>query len=104
MTTDDLENDKRAPAPLGLPFGKLFFGYTVVPYKEPDAPAAISSEEPSVSIHSQVLLYAHLTVKPTEHILFWWWADVSREFAPRNILSRTFTSSAASRKAQDSLG
>ncbi|KAF8610688.1 UFD1-domain-containing protein [Ceratobasidium sp. AG-I] len=47
MTTDDLENDNRAPAPLGLPFGKLFFGYPVVPYKEPDAPAAPASEEPS---------------------------------------------------------
>lgn len=53
MTTDDLENDKRAPAPLGLPFGKLFFGYSVVPYKEPDAPAPSSPQEPSVSTTSK---------------------------------------------------
>ncbi|KAG8738725.1 ubiquitin fusion degradation protein [Ceratobasidium sp. 414] len=45
MTTEDLENDKRAPAPLGLPFGKLFFGYTVVPYKEPDATVAAAPQE-----------------------------------------------------------
>jgi len=46
MTTDDLENDNRAPAPLGLPFGKLFFGYTVVPYKEPDASIGAAQQEP----------------------------------------------------------
>ncbi|KAG9123296.1 ubiquitin fusion degradation protein [Ceratobasidium sp. 392] len=46
MTTDDLENDNRAPAPLGLPFGKLFFGYAVVPYKEPDVNVGVAPQEP----------------------------------------------------------
>ncbi|KAH7340212.1 ubiquitin fusion degradation protein UFD1-domain-containing protein [Rhizoctonia solani] len=46
MTTDDLENTARAPAPLGLPFGKLFFGYPVVPYKEPEATNQDISPEP----------------------------------------------------------
>lgn len=45
MTTDDLENSARAPAALGLPFGKLFFGYPVVPYKEPDASTGAITEQ-----------------------------------------------------------
>ncbi|KAG8734459.1 ubiquitin fusion degradation protein [Ceratobasidium sp. 423] len=47
MTTDDLENTARAPAPLGLPFGKLFFGYPVVPYKEPETIEAPPEPEPT---------------------------------------------------------
>ncbi|QRV86710.1 ubiquitin fusion degradation protein Ufd1 [Ceratobasidium sp. AG-Ba] len=50
MTTDDLENDQRAPAPLGLPFGKLFFGYTPVPYKEPDAAAEAAPQASEASL------------------------------------------------------
>ncbi|CAE6426055.1 unnamed protein product [Rhizoctonia solani] len=48
ITTDDLENTARAPAPLGLPFGKLFFGYPVVPYKEQEVTTeALPETEPT---------------------------------------------------------
>ncbi|KAL5636154.1 hypothetical protein ACGC1H_004841 [Rhizoctonia solani] len=52
ITTDDLEHSARAPAPLGLPFGKLFFGYSVVPYKEPEATAERTSPEPEAASFS----------------------------------------------------
>ena len=35
MTNDSLESGVSAPAPLNLPFGKLFFGFKVVPYIKP---------------------------------------------------------------------
>ncbi|KAH9981051.1 ubiquitin fusion degradation protein UFD1-domain-containing protein [Lactifluus volemus] len=35
---DDLENDGKSPAPLNLPFGKLFFGFNIPPYVPPSAP------------------------------------------------------------------
>jgi len=35
---EDLENDGNAPAPLNLPFGKLFFGFNIPPYVPPPAP------------------------------------------------------------------
>jgi ubiquitin fusion degradation protein 1 len=37
MTNEMLSDGRPAPAPLNLPFGKLFFGYTVIPYKAPDS-------------------------------------------------------------------
>jgi len=37
VTNDSLENDSQAPAPLNLPFGKLFFGYRHVEYVSPDS-------------------------------------------------------------------
>jgi ubiquitin fusion degradation protein 1 len=47
MTNDELDSDVKVPASLNLPFGKLFFGFTVVPYK-PSTPAASSgSPEPA---------------------------------------------------------
>ncbi|CAE6434029.1 unnamed protein product [Rhizoctonia solani] len=52
MTTDDLEGSARAPAPLGLPFGKLFFGYPVVPYKEPETTAQEPTPEPESTAFS----------------------------------------------------
>ncbi|KAF8682395.1 UFD1 protein [Rhizoctonia solani] len=52
MTTDDLENTARAPAPLGLPFGKLFFGYAVVPYKEPEVTTEETTPEPESTAFS----------------------------------------------------
>lgn len=47
MTNDELESDVKVPASLNLPFGKLFFGFTVVPYK-PSTPA-VSSNSPEAS-------------------------------------------------------
>lgn len=38
VTNDELESDVKVPASLNLPFGKLFFGFAVVPY-QPAAPA-----------------------------------------------------------------
>ena len=37
VTNNSLENDSQAPAPLNLPFGKLFFGYRHVEYVSPDS-------------------------------------------------------------------
>ena len=37
VTNNSLENDSQAPAPLNLPFGKLFFGYRCVEYVSPDS-------------------------------------------------------------------
>jgi len=37
VTNSSLENDSQAPAPLNLPFGKLFFGYRSVEYVSPDS-------------------------------------------------------------------
>jgi hypothetical protein len=38
IVNDDLENDGKSPAPLNLPFGKLFFGFNIPPYVPPPAP------------------------------------------------------------------
>lgn len=35
VSNETLESDVNAPAPLNLPFGKLFFGYRVIPYNRP---------------------------------------------------------------------
>lgn len=35
VTNETLETEVSAPAPLNLPFGKLFFGYKTVPYNKP---------------------------------------------------------------------
>ncbi|KAG9006912.1 ubiquitin fusion degradation protein [Tulasnella sp. 427] len=48
VTNDTLPDGRQVPAPLNLPFGKLFFGYTVIPYKGPESegsgsPSASSS-------------------------------------------------------------
>ncbi|KAF8586528.1 UFD1-domain-containing protein [Ramaria rubella] len=46
MTNDELESDVKVPAPLNLPPGKLFFGFTVVPYRPPTPVASSGSPEP----------------------------------------------------------
>ncbi|KAI0277216.1 ubiquitin fusion degradation protein UFD1-domain-containing protein [Russula aff. rugulosa BPL654] len=38
IVNDDLENDGKNPAPLKLPFGKLFFGFNIPPYVPPPTP------------------------------------------------------------------
>lgn len=43
MTNDMLEEGRQVPAALNLPFGKLFFGYTVIPYKAPESGGADAS-------------------------------------------------------------
>ncbi len=36
VTNDSLDQGRQVPAALNLPFGKLFFGYPVVPFKAPE--------------------------------------------------------------------
>ena len=38
VVNEDLENEGNVPAPLNLPFGKLFFGFNIPPYVPPPAP------------------------------------------------------------------
>jgi ubiquitin fusion degradation protein 1 len=45
MTNDELDSDVKVPAALNLPPGKLFFGFTIVPYKPPTPDAAPGSPE-----------------------------------------------------------
>lgn len=52
MTNDSLESGISAPAPLNLPFGKLFFGFKVVPYSKPAAEDTVAG--PSTSSFSGV--------------------------------------------------
>jgi len=49
VTSDSLESDAKVPAALNLPFGKLFFGFKVVPYipVTPDAQSAGPSSQPA---------------------------------------------------------
>ncbi|KAI0724000.1 ubiquitin fusion degradation protein UFD1-domain-containing protein [Cerioporus squamosus] len=42
VTNSSLENDAYVPAPLNLPFGKLFFGYNIQPYVPPSENASSS--------------------------------------------------------------
>lgn len=44
---DDLTRPDSAPAPLVLPFGQLFFGYTYVPYKPPAGAASAAASGPA---------------------------------------------------------
>ncbi|KZT40848.1 UFD1-domain-containing protein [Sistotremastrum suecicum HHB10207 ss-3] len=47
ISNETLQTDAKAPAPLNLPFGKLFFGYNVVPHvPTPEAPKSPEAEEP----------------------------------------------------------
>ncbi|KAH7889420.1 UFD1-domain-containing protein [Phlebopus sp. FC_14] len=47
VTSDSLESDVKVPAALNLPFGKLFFGFNVVPYVSPGTNGSASSATPS---------------------------------------------------------
>lgn len=62
-----LETEVKVPAALNIPFGKLFFGFNVVPYvaPEPKAPttAGPSSPPPVRAMYRRVSL-AHITVIP----------------------------------------
>ncbi|KAH7929740.1 UFD1-domain-containing protein [Leucogyrophana mollusca] len=47
VNSDSLESEVKAPAPLNLPFGKLFFGFNVVKYTPPaNAPGSSGSPTP----------------------------------------------------------
>jgi len=46
VTNNSLESETQAPAPLNLPFGKLFFGFKVVPYTPPTADGSKSPGNP----------------------------------------------------------
>jgi hypothetical protein len=48
IVNDDLENDGKNPAPLNLPFGKLFFGFHIPPYVPPSPP----EDEPASKVPS----------------------------------------------------
>lgn len=47
VTSDSLDSDAKVPAVLNLPFGKLFFGFKVVPRTPPVSDAQPSAELPS---------------------------------------------------------
>lgn len=49
VTNETLETEVNAPAPLNLPFGKLFFGYKIVPYTKPSDSGGEGSSEPSAT-------------------------------------------------------
>jgi ubiquitin fusion degradation protein 1 len=49
VVNEDLENDGKIPAPLNLPFGKLFFGFNIPPYVPPSAPE--DEPAPKVRVH-----------------------------------------------------
>ncbi|KAI0273359.1 ubiquitin fusion degradation protein I [Gloeopeniophorella convolvens] len=49
VVNEDLENEGQAPAPLNLPFGKLFFGFNIPPYVPPSTPESDSTPKPPVS-------------------------------------------------------
>ncbi|KAF9227505.1 UFD1-domain-containing protein [Gyrodon lividus] len=46
LTSDSMEHDVKVPTALKLPFGKLFFGFNVVPYTPPE-PSVSASPGPS---------------------------------------------------------
>lgn len=45
-----LESEAKVPAALNLPFGKLFFGFNVVPYTPPESKQPTSPSPPSASV------------------------------------------------------
>ena len=45
VVNEDLENEGNVPAPLNLPFGKLFFGFNIPPYVPPPAPEDVPVSE-----------------------------------------------------------
>ncbi|KAH9833077.1 UFD1-domain-containing protein [Rhodofomes roseus] len=47
VTSELLDTEVSAPAPLNLPFGKLFFGYRIVPYQPPDAKVDTDEQPPA---------------------------------------------------------
>ncbi|OBZ69198.1 Ubiquitin fusion degradation protein 1 [Grifola frondosa] len=47
VTNSSLESDVSIPAPLNLPFGKLFFGFNITPYTPPPAADPGSPSHPS---------------------------------------------------------
>ena len=49
VTYESLEAENNAPAPLNLPFGKLFFGYKTIPYTKPADSGGTESSSPSSS-------------------------------------------------------
>lgn len=49
VTNETLETEVNAPAPLNLPFGKLFFGYKIVPYIKPSDSGGEGSSEASAT-------------------------------------------------------
>ncbi|KZT09670.1 UFD1-domain-containing protein [Laetiporus sulphureus 93-53] len=44
VTSETLESEVSAPAPLNLPFGKLFFGFNVPPYTPPESKSGDSDQ------------------------------------------------------------
>ncbi|KAI0306356.1 ubiquitin fusion degradation protein I [Multifurca ochricompacta] len=46
VVNEDLESEGKIPAPLNLPFGKLFFGFNIPPYTPPSVPEEESPSKP----------------------------------------------------------
>jgi hypothetical protein len=63
IVNDDLENDGKNPAPLNLPFGKLFFGFNIPSYVPPSPPE--DGPEPKVpSLHLSLSHSSHTSSAP----------------------------------------
>jgi hypothetical protein len=70
VVNDDLENEGNVPAPLNLPFGKLFFGFNISPYVPP--PVAEEAPVPEVCnfyIWQFYFSIAHTPSSPRLHSL-----------------------------------
>lgn len=70
MTNETYQNDVQVPAALNLPFGKLFFGFKVKPYKpsapkSPPGPPAAPGQQPSFSGAGATLSGRTLSAPPT---------------------------------------
>lgn len=66
VSNDSLESDIKVPAPLNLPFGKLFFGFNVIPYTLPPVPNPNSSgvAPVSTSIHEMEQRFLYVPQVP----------------------------------------
>lgn len=61
MSNSSLESDVKVPAPLHLPFGKLFFGFKVTAYKAPPSDASPASPGVAAAVSLDILFV----------VLFW---------------------------------
>ena len=64
VVNEDLENEGNVPAPLHLPFGKLFFGFNIPPYVPPPVPEDTPVSEVCAFDSQQSFFSAHTPSKP----------------------------------------
>jgi len=66
IVNDDLENDGKNPAPLSLPFGKLFFGFHIPPYLPPSPEDEPASKLPAAFVGAGSSLNGNATGSPAK--------------------------------------